>query len=164
MCPTGNMLSMFLCFDPQHRTQPLNPVGVGGVGGSAHLIHLLDGPTVPHHMGSCAAPHTHTHTLTKPAHIHHVPKCTRHLHTHQKHLECRMLWPWLPPPLKTLNQPYGPSDPRHYRHPSLQQLGFLITRDAGSQMSQGMSDEQGLGGQLHTGAQTVKMIGTWVGG
>lgn len=39
-------------------------------------------------------------------HIH-----TRCLHTLQKHFNCCMLWPWLPPPVRTLNQPYGPSDP-----------------------------------------------------
>lgn len=120
------MSSPYALLTPDTEPSPVG--GVGGVGGSAHLIHLLDGPTVPHHMG----PNTHTHT--------HSPKNISAMVCSDRDSQSAA---------KTLNQPYGGSDPPPPASPSISAgPGFSNNSGSGTlvlQMSLRMMHEHGLG-------------------
>lgn len=120
------MSSPYALLTPDTDPSPVG--GVGGVGGSAHLIHLLDGPTVPHHMG----PNTHTHT--------HSPKNISAMVCSDRDSQSAA---------KTLNQPYGGSDPPPPASPSISAgPGFSNNSGSGTlvlQMSLRMMHEHGLG-------------------
>lgn len=91
------------------------------------------------------------------------------LHTRKTPFNCRMLWPCLPPPVKTLNQPYGPNDPLPLSPSISAPVQLFNNFGSGCWISDVTRDERWAGirfaldGQLNTGLHSVEITETCVG-